>query len=172
LETPERQYTVRRLNAGDAPRVGAMFAGILGDPRLTQALQTGEQSIIAMTSAAVLLERAPRTLGVWVADLIGLAKNYDFKEYRRRMRKEAKDENLLPPSDEQVRYYMEEDIVRDLNDNFPADTYMDVLTQIMEQDEFDGFLASCKQFFKTATMLRSKFSSLSSESSDSETESS
>lgn len=164
--TPTRGYTVRRLNAGDAIRVGGMISSVIGDNRITAVLQTGDTNTIAIGIISVFLDRVPRQLGVWVADLIGLTKNYDFKKYRKQARIEAKDENLLPPPDEQVRYYMEEDIVRDLNDNYPAATYLEVLGEIMQQDDFDDFLRSCISTAQTARMLSSKFSSLSSESSD------
>lgn len=163
--TPTRGYTVRRLNAGDAIRVGGMISSVIGDNRITAVLQTGDTNTIAIGIISVFLDRVPRQLGVWVADLIGLTKQYDFKSYRKTAREEAKEENLLPPVDEQVRYYMEEDIVRDLNDSYPADTYMEVLREIMEQDEFDDFLRSCICTAQTARMLSAKFSSLSSESS-------
>lgn len=145
-----------------------MLASVIGDQRITNALSTGEQSVIMMSIAAVLLDRAPRQLSVIVAELIGIYDSYNFDKYREKARKEAQKENLLPPPDEQVRYYMEEEIIAEL-DRYPADTYLRVIQEVMEQDEFDDFLKQCISFWNTARMLSSKFQSLSNVSSGSKT---
>lgn len=145
-----------------------MLASVIGDQRITQALGTGEQSVIMMSIAAVLLDRAPRQLSVIIAELIGIYDNYDFDKYRKKARAEAQKENLLPPPDEQIRYYMEEEIIAEL-DQYPADTYLRVIQEVMEQDEFDDFLKRCRSFWNTATALSSKFQSLSNASSASKT---
>lgn len=165
----EKPYTVRRLNAGDSKRVGAMLAKVTGDPRLTNALASGEQSVILAAAVAVLLEKVPRDISVWCADLTGITKKYDFKEYRKAARAEAKEENLLPPTDEQIRYAMEEEIIEEM-DSFPVNAYVDIVHEVMERDEFNDFLLSCQQFGETAKMLSSRFQSLSSEDTDSQTE--
>jgi hypothetical protein len=167
-EETDEGLVVRRLNAKDAKRVGAMLARVVGDQRLTQALQTEDQQVIMMSIAAVLLDRVPRDISILVADLIGLTPKYDFKKYRKAARKEAKEENLLPPSDEQVRYYMEEEIIEEL-DEYPPDTYIKVINEVMQKPEFDDFLQSLPSFAKTARMVSSKFASLSKLSSATKT---
>lgn len=145
-----------------------MLASVIGDQRITNALQVGEQSVIIMSIAAVLLDRAPRQLSVIIAELIGIYDNYNFDKYRKKARTEAQKENLLPPPDEQIRYYMEEEIIAEL-DQYPADTYLKVIREVMEQDEFDDFLKECTLFWNTAKMLSSKFQSLSNGNSGSKT---
>jgi len=167
VEPEEGPYKdIREMNAKDTQAVASMIAKVTGDPRLQNAVSSGDQSLILMTLVACLMDRAMRELALLVADLVGLSDGYSMKEYRRAERALAREENRLPDADADIRRAMEDDILEELG-SYPPNVHIDVATEIMTRPSFDGFLASTKQLAAATQSISSRFTTPSSNGSGS-----
>lgn len=166
----DKPYSVRELNAGDTREVGAMIARVTGDPRIHNAVASGEQLVIVMAVVSALLERAGHDVYVWIAKLLGEDKHVEpVKTYRRRLQAEARSAGFMPPNEAEVRLEREYDIIERI-DNYPPNVPLDVIHEIIERPSFDHFLASCSQLGTAAQKASERFRSPSKNDSDSQTE--
>lgn len=166
----EKEYRIRELNAGDTREVGAMIARVTGDPRIQNAVASGEQGVIVMAVISSLLERASHDFYLWIAKLIGEDKNVDsIKEYRKKAQAEARKENVLPPPEGEIRLEREYDIIERI-DNYPPSAPLDIIQEVIERPTFDRFLTSCSQLGTAAMKASERFRSPSKNGSDSATD--
>ena len=154
----ERKYRLRELNAGDERTVGAMVAKVTGDPRIQNAVASGEQNVILLAVVSALLERVPREIALWCASLVGETEGFKLKDYRKQEREEARDEDRLPAPEGELRYRMEEDIIEKM-DSYPSGTYLDIVAEVIESPGFEGFLASSSRLGTAAQRAFARFSS-------------
>lgn len=164
-----KKFRIRDLTAGDERVVGAMIASVTGDPRVQNAVASRDEALIMMSIAACLLERVPRQIALWCASLIGEEENFDIKEYRKEERKLAEKEGRRAAPDGEVRYEMEEDIVKKM-DSYPSGTYLEIIAEVMEAPGFDGFLASSWHLSTATKSLSERFRTRFSKNSASQTE--
>jgi hypothetical protein len=166
----EKPYRIRELNAGDTREVGAMIARVTGDPRIQNAVASGEQGVIVMAVISSLLERASHDVYLWIAKLIGEDKNVPtIKEYRKEEQKEARSENRLPAPEGEIRLNREYDIIERI-DNYAPQVPLDIIQEIIERPTFERFLTSCSQLGTAAMKASERFRSPSKNGSDSPTD--
>jgi hypothetical protein len=139
-----RAYNLRELNAGDERVVGGMVAKVTGDPRIQNAVASGEQMVIVLAIASALLERVSREIALWCASLTQEDKGFKLKEYRKEERAEAMEEGRLPAPEGEVRFRMEEDMI-DKMDSYPSGTYLNIMADVIESPGFEGFLGSSRR---------------------------
>ncbi len=152
----EKKYNVRQLTAKDTMTVGQMIAEVVGDQRIQNAVLTGEQSVIGMTIGAALLDRTPRKLALFCADMVGIADAYDLDEYLKKLRGEMDLETGQQVNVNYARTRMEDDIIEEIG-SYPPSAYLDIMREIAEQDGIGDFLVSAKQL---GTAMSSAFSKL------------
>jgi hypothetical protein len=165
----EKPYRLRPLNAGDERKVGAMVAKVTGDPRIQNAVASGEQGVIILAVISSLLDRASHEVALWCASLVGEDQSVpDIKEYRAEEREKAQAENRRPAPEGELVYRRELDIIERM-DAYPSGTYMDIISDVTEHPSFDGFLTSSSRLGTGMMKLSKRFQKPSKNGSRSKT---
>lgn len=155
-EDGKKHYKVRDLDAGDTMKIAGMMAKVTGDPRIQNAVASGEQGVIVMSVAACLLDRVPRDYQLLCADVLGVSDGYSIDEYMKRERQEAVAEDRPERSVGIIRNQMEEDIIKEMN-TYPADVWLKIPTTLAYRDNIDDFLTSCWEFGQAMQSVSTRF---------------
>lgn len=150
---PKKLYEVRLLRTKDEFRVGGMLAKVTGDGRLQHAFASESTTLMVSSSIAVLLDRMPRELMLFCADLIGITR--DFKEEKKRDAKEAEEEGRAPLNEAELKTKLNDEILEEYGE-YPTGTTGRIITEIIEREDFDDFLSSSAQLAKVAGKVFSK----------------
>lgn len=170
----ERPYTIKPLKARQTRKFAGMLGKASNDPRLGNALASGNEGTIMAGIIGVAMDRLNRDLFLFLADLIGIER--DFKEYKKSMRAECHEDpnnmrspQIAPyPTEEEIKRQMEEDILEEF-DEYSIDTPTNIISDVIERDDFEPFLVSARRLGTVGSTFFSRFRSTSNENSDSET---
>lgn len=198
----ETSYTVRELRDGDSYRVAGMLGEVIGDDGIAWAASTGQQNMVMFAGVAALFRNAPREIQLFCADLIGIGgdrarivredEERQAREVRarrewaeRRAEAEGKGPEALADFDrdndevlvynlknaKQIQQLVEEDVIKRF-ERYPPGTTQDIMSDVMERDDFVPFVTSSMRLYETGQKLFGRFSTRSSPSSGSPSDSS
>lgn len=150
-----KPYTLRKLKSHEERKIGEMVAKVTGDPRVQNAVASGDQGVTVLAFISAILDRAVDDLAVLCADLIGETSGYDLDARVEQEQEKARAEGRFPVSAQEIERRMNREIVAKM-DNYPTGTYMDIISDVIEAPEFDNFLASTSRLTGAATKLSEK----------------
>lgn len=150
-------FTVRALRDGDTYKVGHMLGKAMGDRRIAIAMQTGDWNTAGMAMVGVVFDTVGRELQLFVADLIGIERDYQDVKMRMQAACLGKDGRQIMtfPTPEEIQKGREDEIISELEMYPPGSSQM-VINEIIGRDDFGPFWRSCKLVAKTAGRVFSK----------------
>lgn len=161
---PDYNFAIRPLRDSDTWKVGSILAKTIGDPRVQQALNTGEGTAIMSSLVSGFFDsRATRETQLWLADMVGIKRV--FSEYREWDNELAKKESRRPLPELDLRRQMDNDVIEEFG-SLPVGSSQHVLSTVMDRPDFDPFLRSSWHAAQAAMKAFSRFQSVSGRSTD------
>lgn len=166
MPTKQQGVMQRDLSTADVMQIVGMAGDSLGDPRFDNLRPDASQAQIMIALAGAFLSNSRRQFELLCADLVGISKKYDFKEYKEaeksRAREEAEEESeyqdneafkrnwrAFMDNDDAIRAKMNDDILEEWGNTKP-NTLTRLINEVGADPNFPELQSSVMELMQKA----------------------